>query len=137
MTQSNGEEVCSEYQVHTNAAGHKFHRYLPEDSVVISPTVEVFRDGYRNGYAFLREACVLCGIISVAMYNRNPKMKDCPVDAPSDAKAYQDGIKRRLRAVVLGAAETGAELLVCPDIGCGVYGNHPGVVGAQLGLVLV
>jgi len=136
MTQTNDEEVCGEYQVHTNAAGHRFHRYLPEDSVVISPTVEIFRDGYRNGYSFLKEACVMCGIISVAMYNRNPKMKDCPVDAPSDTKAYQDGIRRRLRAVVLAAAETGAELLVCPDIGCGVYGNHPAAVGTQLGLVL-
>lgn len=123
-------------EIHTNAAGHHFCKYLPEDGVVVSPMVEVFRDDFQQGYVFLEHPAVLCGVVSVAMYNRNPRMKDCPVDAPQARQAYDEGVRRKLRAAVAAAVEVGADVLVCPAVGCGAYGNEPAEVGTLLGAVL-
>ncbi|CAE8710479.1 unnamed protein product, partial [Polarella glacialis] len=106
------------------------------DAVVVSPLVEIFRSGYTEGYAFLPESTVLCGVVSVAMYNKNPQVKDSPVDAPPDIKVYREGVRQKFRALIAGALDTGADVLVCPDIGCGVFENDPLVVGALFGEVL-
>uniref|UniRef100_A0A7S1AG90 Microbial-type PARG catalytic domain-containing protein n=1 Tax=Noctiluca scintillans TaxID=2966 RepID=A0A7S1AG90_NOCSC len=111
-------------------------RYLPENGVVVSPMVEVFREGYMQGYAFLPKAVLLKGVVSLAMYNRNPRMKDSPVDAPRDPEEYRVGVRRKFRAMVAGAIELGAEVLVCPPIGCGVFDNNPTLVGSIFGEVL-
>lgn len=113
-----------------------FHRYLPDDGVVLSPLVEVFREGYTDGYSFLPSAAVLAGVVSLAMYNRNPRVRDSPLDAPSDVVEYEAGVRTKLLAMVLGAVELGAEVLVCPDVGCGVFGNDPALVGRLLGEAL-
>eukprot|EP00931_Biecheleriopsis_adriatica_P066079 TRINITY_DN40497_c0_g1_i1.p1 TRINITY_DN40497_c0_g1~~TRINITY_DN40497_c0_g1_i1.p1 ORF type:complete len:679 (+),score=127.12 TRINITY_DN40497_c0_g1_i1:275-2038(+) len=113
-----------------------FVRYLPDDGVVCSPLVEVFRTGYQEGYAFLPEATVLPGVISVAMYNRNPRVRDSPVDAPGDELAYQTGVRRKFQAMIEGALQLGAETLVLPDIGCGVFRNDPEILGSLLGEML-
>lgn len=111
-------------------------RYLPEDGVVVSPMVEVFREGYLQGYAFLPKAVLLKGVVSLAMYNRNPRMRDSPVDAPRDLLVYKVGVRQKFRAMVAAAIELGGEVLVCPPIGCGVFDNNPLVVGSIFGEVL-
>eukprot|EP00397_Hematodinium_sp_SG-2012_P011930 GEMP01012082.1.p1 GENE.GEMP01012082.1~~GEMP01012082.1.p1 ORF type:complete len:938 (+),score=198.64 GEMP01012082.1:147-2960(+) len=114
----------------------KFNPHLPQDAAVISPRVEVFRRGYDTGYDFLEEVAVLHGVASVAFYNRNKKMTDCPVDSPPGHEAYILGLKKKILAVVQGALKIGSEILIMQDFGCGVYENKPDVVGKCVGEVL-
>ncbi|CAJ1431583.1 unnamed protein product, partial [Effrenium voratum] len=113
-----------------------FHAHVPVDGCIVSPFVEVFREGSNDGYGFLESPVKLQGIVSVAMFNMNPRVSDSPLDAPRDFKAYCQQVKLKFRAVVTAAVEMGAEVLVCPDVGCGVFGNEPKVLGTLLGEVL-
>lgn len=133
---SAAEEEVIESEAVGHATGSSFHRYLPEDGVVLSPLVEVFREGYTDGYCFLPDAVVICGVVSVAMYNRNPRVRDSPLDAPSNTEEYVAGVRKKLQALLLGALELGTDVLVCPDVGCGVFGNDPALVGTLLGEAL-
>merc|ERR1719188_1876956 len=66
----------------------------------------------------------------------NPRVSDSPLDAPTDLNTYQLRVREKWRAVLAAAAQLGAEVLVCPDLGCGVFENDPTVVGALLGEAL-
>merc|ERR1719265_2673712 len=112
-------------------------QYLPDDGVVISPHVEVFREGSATGYAFLKQPVELAGIVSLAMFNKNPRVKDSPVDAPRDPEVYLEGTAVKFRAALAAVAILNAEVVVVPDVGCGVFGNDPEVVGSILGRVLL
>lgn len=114
----------------------EFRAYIPEDGVVLSPSVEVFRTGSGDGYSFLKEPVQLAAILSIGMYNKNGKMSDCPVDAPSTKVAYNEGVKQKFRSAFVAALEAGTRCLVIPDVGCGVYGNDAAEVGIQLGKLL-
>ncbi|OLP94271.1 hypothetical protein AK812_SmicGene23716 [Symbiodinium microadriaticum] len=88
------------------------------------------------------------------MFNMNPRVSDSPLDAPREFKAYchqaagrsleqgdappppNRAVKQKFRAVVNSSAQIGAEVLVCPDVGCGVFGNDPQVLGTLFGEVL-
>merc|ERR1712129_29593 len=78
----------------------------------------------------------LCSVVSVAMPNCNPHMRDCPVDVPEDASEYTDLLRDKCRALCTAAVKSGATVLVVPDCGCGVYGNNPGAIGSALGSIL-
>jgi len=106
------------------------------DGCIVSPFVEVFREGSNDGYGFLPSPVKLQGVCSVAMFNMNPRVSDSPLDAPRDFKTYCRQAKMKFRSVVMSAVELGAEVLVCPDVGCGVFGNDPEVLGTMLGQVL-
>lgn len=110
--------------------------HIPEDGALLSPGVEVFRDGTDKGYALCSEGPVwLEAVLSVAMPNMNPAATDCPLDWHSKAQR-ELLIERKLYAVLHGAAMVDAEVLVIPDVGCGIYGNDPRMVGKAFGRVL-
>jgi len=115
----------------------EWQMHLPEDGVVLSPSVEVFRTGSDLGYPFREKALKLTAVVSVAMPNCNNQMTDSPVDAHPNPSEYVFQLERKWRAVLAAAAHyTKAECLVVPDAGCGVFRNPPRDVGAAFGRVL-
>eukprot|EP00930_Biecheleria_cincta_P031273 TRINITY_DN2170_c3_g1_i1.p1 TRINITY_DN2170_c3_g1~~TRINITY_DN2170_c3_g1_i1.p1 ORF type:complete len:1105 (+),score=261.13 TRINITY_DN2170_c3_g1_i1:75-3389(+) len=112
------------------------HMHVPVDGCIVSPAVEVFREASTKGYKFLEAPVRLAGVCSVAMFNMNPRVSDSPCDAPRDFQTYCDQVKQKFRAVVAGAVQLNAEVLVCPDVGCGVFANDPKVLGMLFGEVL-
>jgi len=118
-------------------SGEDWHAHIPDDGVILSPCVDVFRQGTFQGYAFEKAAVGLEAIVSVAMPNCNDRMSDSPVDSHPDPQEYQAQLDRKWRATLAAAAFfTSANSLVVPDAGCGVFRNPPEQVGASLGRVL-
>eukprot|EP00929_Paragymnodinium_shiwhaense_P054794 TRINITY_DN27465_c0_g1_i1.p1 TRINITY_DN27465_c0_g1~~TRINITY_DN27465_c0_g1_i1.p1 ORF type:complete len:668 (+),score=121.95 TRINITY_DN27465_c0_g1_i1:85-2088(+) len=110
--------------------------YIPVDGVIISPEVDVIREGSDKGYPFLEKPLHLGALISVAMFNRNPRVRDGLVDAPDDPVEYEEGVRNKMRAILGATMEVDCSVLIIPDVGCGVFGNDPQVVGRILGEVL-
>lgn len=115
------------------ASGHIVHQHIPVDACIVSPHVEIFRETSNKGYAFQSAPTKLAGVCSMAMFNMNPRVSDSPLDAPSDFVTYCRQVKQKFRAVLSATKELEAEVLVCPDVGCGVFENDPEVVGSLLG----
>jgi len=113
-----------------------WHCHIPETGVVLSPNVEVFRGSTDNGYPFLAAPVELAAIVSVAMPNCNPHMRDAPCDRPQSDSEYQQLLSQKFIATLGAAVLSGADVLVIPDVGCGVYGNNPEEVGKIFGNVL-
>merc|ERR1712139_700674 len=96
--------------------GTDWLQHIPDDGVVLSPCVEVFRGGTNDGYPFENEAVALEAVISVAMPNCNTGMSDSPVDAHPESFEYQNQLRRKWRAVFTAASRyTYADTLVVPD----------------------
>lgn len=115
----------------------KWEPYIPDDGVIVSPLVEVFRGGTNEGYPFETQAVTLDAIISVAMPNCNHRVSDSPMDANPDPAGYRKQLEAKWRAVLTAAQHyVRAECLVVPDAGCGVFRNSPEDVGATLGGLL-
>eukprot|EP00438_Fugacium_kawagutii_P009241 Skav231852 [mRNA] locus=scaffold2307:16794:18047:+ [translate_table: standard] len=111
--------------------------HLPDDGVLLSPKVEVFRDGTNDGYSFKDSVTLLSGIVSVAMPNCNEKMSDSPVDSNPDAEGYKTQLTKKWLAVLTAASACEeATTLVVPDAGCGVFYNPPEQVGESFGKAL-
>lgn len=111
--------------------------HLPDDGVLLSPMVEVFRDGTNDGHAFRDAVTVLAAVVSVAMPNCNEKMSDSPVDAHPEPEGYKKQLTQKWLAVLRAAATCPtATTLVVPDAGCGVFYNRPEEVGASFGEAL-
>lgn len=110
--------------------------YIPHDGAVLTPRVEVFREGTAEGYAFLPAPVELTCVVSVAMPNLNSRVRDAPLEKFGSSDAHRSAIACRWRAVLRAAISAGASDIVCPDAGCGVYGNDPTTVGTALGEVL-
>jgi len=120
--------------------GHDWKCHIPPTGCIVSPDVEIFRGATDEGYPFYTaEEVRKMTIISVAMPNRNDKVKDAPVDAPAEDELRQKLILQKLQSL-LWAAQSDLEqrgdgklgALVIPDVGCGVYGNSHEEVGALL-----
>lgn len=111
-------------------------QHIPVEGCVMSPNVEIFRDISDRGYVFQETATRVLAVCSVAMFNMNPRVNDAPQDAPRDFRDYCRAVKQKFRSVVLAAHEAGAEVLVCPDVGCGVFQNDATTVGSLFGEVL-
>mmetsp|Transcript_56368 Transcript_56368/g.167722 ORF Transcript_56368/g.167722 Transcript_56368/m.167722 type:complete len:421 (-) Transcript_56368:63-1325(-) len=110
--------------------------YIPEDGVVFTPSVEVFRESYTTGYRFLPSPVELSAVVSVAMPNRNANVRDAPVDAPGDEEEYRAILVMKLRAALGAARLVGANVAVLPALGCGAYRNEPKDIGRALGEAL-
>eukprot|EP00440_Ansanella_granifera_P065714 gb/GFBE01071268.1/.p1 GENE.gb/GFBE01071268.1/~~gb/GFBE01071268.1/.p1 ORF type:complete len:636 (+),score=144.46 gb/GFBE01071268.1/:1-1908(+) len=115
--------------------GH-YHMHVPEDGVILSPRVEILRKGSDTGYQMLSKPSEITAVISVAMYNKNARVRDAPVDAPTDPVAYQEGVRRKFVMLFQAAIESGADCIIVPDVGCGVFQNDPCIVGRICGEVL-
>lgn len=103
--------------------------YIPIDGCIVSPHVEFFREGTQQGYRLLNDVVELAAVVSVAMFNCNPSVRDSPIDAPKDQTAYEQGIRKKFEALVHGLAFSGADVIVFPDVGCGVFKNDPALCG--------
>eukprot|EP00930_Biecheleria_cincta_P074836 TRINITY_DN6204_c1_g1_i1.p1 TRINITY_DN6204_c1_g1~~TRINITY_DN6204_c1_g1_i1.p1 ORF type:complete len:1100 (-),score=172.77 TRINITY_DN6204_c1_g1_i1:533-3811(-) len=127
--------ACVEPVTHGSMTGYRQH--IPATSCVCTPHVQVFRESTDLGYGFLRSPTAIAGVVSVAMFNRNPRVSDSPLDSPDQPEEYLAQTRMKLEAAVLAAVETlNAEVLVVPDVGCGVFMNDPYVIGGSLGSVL-
>lgn len=104
-------------------------RYIPIDGCIVSPHVEFLREGTQQGYRLLNDAVKLAAIVSIGMFNCNPSVRDSPMDAPKDQNAYEQGIRKKFDALVHGLALSGADVIVFPDVGCGVFKNDPALCG--------
>eukprot|EP00929_Paragymnodinium_shiwhaense_P048911 TRINITY_DN24688_c0_g1_i1.p1 TRINITY_DN24688_c0_g1~~TRINITY_DN24688_c0_g1_i1.p1 ORF type:complete len:859 (-),score=189.44 TRINITY_DN24688_c0_g1_i1:280-2763(-) len=116
--------------------GRPWHCHIPEDGVILSPCVEVFRGGSLEGYPFWDTPVELSAIVSVAAYNCNPRVRDAPVDKPNDKTQYFLHLCRKFFATCQAAKKAQADVLVMPDVGCGVYGNDASVVGEAFAAAL-
>jgi len=110
--------------------------YIPHDGVVLSPKVHVFRHGSDAGYAFMDKPGRLAAVITVAMFNMNPNVRDAPLDAPSDPDLYDDIVRMKFRSLLSAAVVARTSALVMPDVGCGVYRNDASRVGRLFGEVV-
>eukprot|EP00929_Paragymnodinium_shiwhaense_P052631 TRINITY_DN26370_c0_g1_i1.p1 TRINITY_DN26370_c0_g1~~TRINITY_DN26370_c0_g1_i1.p1 ORF type:complete len:440 (+),score=99.84 TRINITY_DN26370_c0_g1_i1:70-1389(+) len=106
--------------------------YIPDEGCVVSPYVEVFREGSDAGYGFLQEKGTLQAVVSIAMPNCNPSVKDSPLDAPSDRNEYMQLLCKKFECAIGAAQLVGATTLVMPAVGCGVFRNDPADVGLAL-----
>lgn len=116
--------------------GGEWECHIPVDGVILSPHVEQFRGSTLDGYPFFPEPVELAAIVSMAMPNASNRIRDAPVDVPSDHQVYLDMIHLKFKALLGAVVKAGATHLVMPDAGCGVYGNDGAVVGHAFGKVL-
>jgi len=145
------EAICMQTTLHPSIAqarlealaaagaedGEESHfAYIPRDGAVLSPRVELFREGTSQGYPFMQRPVELAAVISVAMFNKNPAVGDAPLDAPEDLNLYEQIVADKFRSVLAAAVSAGASALVMCDVGCGVYMNDPAIVGRVFGEVL-
>lgn len=119
-----------------NAGCSKGDRYIPQDGAVLCPHVEIFRDGTATGYAPLATPVTVTCVVSIAMPNLSPRVRDAPMDSVADPASYDSALRDRWRAALHAACVAGASDVVVPDAGCGVYMNQPQSVGAALSQVL-
>eukprot|EP00403_Amphidinium_massartii_P021488 CAMPEP_0178389928 /NCGR_PEP_ID=MMETSP0689_2-20121128/10381_1 /TAXON_ID=160604 /ORGANISM="Amphidinium massartii, Strain CS-259" /LENGTH=666 /DNA_ID=CAMNT_0020010417 /DNA_START=64 /DNA_END=2061 /DNA_ORIENTATION=+ len=113
-----------------------YHRHIPADGCILSPSVEIFRGSTDQGYHAFTKSIPVAAVVSVAMFNKNRGVRDAPVDAPSDSKEYEDGVLKKFTAMLHAAALSGADSIIIPDVGCGVFQNDPAVCGKILGQAL-
>lgn len=111
-------------------------KHIPEDGVIVSPGVEIFRSGSNQGYLLHQSTVPVATVISLAMYNLNPKVNDTPLNAPEDRAVYEQRTRDKFKVAVHGAALSKADVLLMPDVGCGVFGNDPTLLGKFAGEVL-
>jgi len=106
------------------------------DGCILSPFVEIFRGNTDQGYAAHTKTVPVTAVVSVAMYNKNWKVRDAPVDAPSDPQKYEEGVRKKFTTMLHAAALSGADSIIIPDVGCGVFQNDPHICGKILGETL-
>jgi uncharacterized protein (TIGR02452 family) len=109
--------------------------YIPENGVILSEGVEFFRGEANEGYPFLADKWVAT-VISVAMPNLNPSVKDSPVSEFKSAAEYDSCIWAKWRAVMAATGRANVEALCICDAGCGVFQNEALTVGKLLGKTL-
>lgn len=114
----------------------EFHLHVPVDGCVLSADVKLFRNSSMRGYEFMSRPVHLAGIVSVAAFNKNPKVSDSPLDAPKSKDEYIKQVTEKWRATIGGALLLRADSIVIPDVGCGVFENDPKIVGACLNRIL-
>ena len=115
-----------------SAHGH-LHQHIPVDACILSPAVQVFRDTSAQGYRFQEQPVTLTGVCSMAMFNMNSRVADSPLDAPTEFPEYCKQVKDKFKAALACMLKLKATVLVCPDVGCGVFENDPEVMGCLLG----
>lgn len=94
---------------------------IPERGVIYSPSVQVFRETQKEGYAYCTPYAV--DMIAAAAYNLGRKR-----NGPKDQKAYEAGMKDKMRAILRAAALKGNDSVVLGALGCGAFRNKPTIV---------
>jgi len=109
--------------------------YIPEDGVVLSPGVVMLRHGTESNYVRLHDPLQLAAVVSLAMPNRNRLVTDSPMD-PRRGREFQELLENKFSALIEAVRMSRANVLIMPDVGCGVFQNKPQEVGKVLGRVL-
>jgi uncharacterized protein (TIGR02452 family) len=117
-------------------SSQKHSQHIPVDGCILSPQVEIFRGNTDQGYFAHNRTTPIAAVVSIAMFNKNSRVRDAPVDAPEKESEYEDGVRSKLTAMVHAAALSGADAIIIPDVGCGVFQNDPNVCGRICGEVL-
>ncbi|CAE8662768.1 unnamed protein product [Polarella glacialis] len=137
LTSSLFQSLNSVESMQCSGVSTPFSQHVPTLGCIVSPSVEIFRESSDAGYGFLKAPTELTGVVSVAMFNRNPGVADSPLDSPEDPAEYLSQTRSKLEAAVLAAVEVlDAQVLVLTDLGCGIFMNDPYIVGGCLGSVL-
>jgi uncharacterized protein (TIGR02452 family) len=89
--------------------------HVPEFGAVYSPSVLVFRESIDKGFAFCKPYTV--DFIASAAY-RIGRSQVLPI-------GYEENMKKKIRAIFLGALETDHDTVVLGAWGCGAYRNSP------------
>lgn len=118
---------------HSSHSHSHLHQHIPVDACILSPGVQVFRDTSAKGYRFQEQPVTLTGVCSMAMFNMNSRVADSPLDAPLEFVEYCGQVKDKFKAALGCMQKLKATVLVCPDVGCGVFENDPEVMGCLLG----
>lgn len=119
-----------------NAAGQRVH--IPEDGVVLSPGVEVFRSGANKCYEAMGEPVRLAAVLSVSMPNLGGPNAAREIPRGSAfLPAYKRLLEQKFEMVVQGVNRVRADVLAISDVGCGKHGNDPMLVGRAFGRALL
>lgn len=111
--------------------------YLPDDGVVVSPTVEFFRHGVRTGYSFREDVLVLAAIISIGMLQDGSHLTNQREAPQSSLEGHCDvDVLSRFRSIFVAARGIGVDVVVFPDLGCGIHQGDPVAIGRILGIVV-
>jgi len=109
-----------------------FQAYIPSAGCILSPGVEIFRRSTMQGYKFMPEPISLSGVITTAAFNCNPGVHDSPLDCPVNEAEYLARLKQKWVVALIGAIHFRSEVIVIPDVGCGVFQNDPDLSGVCL-----
>jgi len=114
----------------------RFEAHIPIKGCLLSPDVEIFRSEAAQGYAYFEEPVRISGIVSIASFNKNPMMSDSPLDYPRSREEYMKQLGQKWQAAIIGAIKLGAEVIVVPDVGCGVFRNDPVITAEVFNIIL-
>jgi len=117
-----------------DSSGRPVH--VPEDGAVLSPGVDFFRHGPKQGYAALPVLVKLVAVLSVSMPNIGNPQSEEPVSTMSPP-FYHRLVQQKLMMAMLGASCVGAEVLVVSDLGCVDRGYEPALLGRLIGHVIL
>lgn len=146
------EEVCMRstlfpYLQEACAHGEEFgdpkgiHIYIPDDGALGIGNVQVFRAGYQEAYAPLRDPFImhaLCIFLPNLGHRFSSTSKDVlgPSYAGINRHVYNSSLSRKFENVINLAMQMGLEAIVISDDGVEARHNDPSVFGKALGLVL-
>eukprot|EP00747_Dinoflagellata_sp_TGD_P087592 gnl/TRDRNA2_/TRDRNA2_163688_c1_seq1.p1 gnl/TRDRNA2_/TRDRNA2_163688_c1~~gnl/TRDRNA2_/TRDRNA2_163688_c1_seq1.p1 ORF type:complete len:326 (-),score=64.20 gnl/TRDRNA2_/TRDRNA2_163688_c1_seq1:27-1004(-) len=113
--------------------------HIPEDGVVLSPRVEVFRQGHDSGYAPLKEPVELGAVLSISMPSANRTSTDSPGGVASQLPSQQnleELLEQKFAMLLNGANLVRAEVLVMADLARGLCHKEAALVGHSFGRAL-
>ena len=91
---------------------------IPENGVIYSPNVQVFRAGEEKGFAFTDPEQM--SFIAIAAYN----LKDFDLGF-SSTDHYKEGMRAKIRSYLRVAYLENHDAVVLGALGCGAFGNKP------------
>lgn len=119
--------------------GHSIH--IPEDGIVLSKDVQVFRGGYAQGYPPLADPIYVAAVLSMSLPNMKSKyainvhLHGHPNVGASKSTRHAMLVKK-FGMVIQGACDAQASILVMSDEGHEATANDPAVLGTAFGLAL-
>lgn len=123
--------ILAEQKKLKDCFGQEVH--IPEYGVVLSPSVDVFRQSSQFGYECAMDY-ELSAVLSYTLPNCDPERTDVLLDERT-REQYERLMDCKFRAALKGAASVGAEVLIIADP-TDHLGNHSMDIGRALGKAL-
>eukprot|EP00811_Abedinium_folium_P036398 NODE_9109_length_1446_cov_6.958302.p1 GENE.NODE_9109_length_1446_cov_6.958302~~NODE_9109_length_1446_cov_6.958302.p1 ORF type:complete len:376 (-),score=53.71 NODE_9109_length_1446_cov_6.958302:179-1306(-) len=99
----------------------KLRCYIPEEAAILSPDVEFFRDSAALGYPFKEQPFRIAGVLTIAMPVSICNF-DMPMNTYDSLEAQDVMLEGKFRAVLKGAIDINANVLVVPIAEFGLFG---------------